>query len=628
MSRWHGLLAAVLCLHGALAGAQPVAPRVVLKGPWDAARSRAVCEVVLETLGLAHDVEPPQSCETSTLAEASAQPLLVFESAEDGALKVSWLPTQPSRPQLWTAVVIPAQRVPLTRLREAVRRLVLDAPPWPTPTVPPPALVEGRRMGRPAAVEEPSFPVQARLTSSRLPSNGPRYVRTALDLSTYLVFGAVWYAADTTIHQVDWRYDLSLDTLHRKLVTFDAVGFDDNSLALNSPGHPMAGTLYYLSGRVNRLPAHEAFLGAIAASSAWELVVEYREELSLNDMVFTPGGAIAQGEPLYLIGEFFRRSDATAPNRLFGALLQGPAPLFPWTDALPPLSGRDLDQRGYTRSMWRDIRASGGLRVATTSSKDPAAAGVVAHVRARVVDVQGFGRHQNLPTQWLNRPLAGALEVALATDERGLPTYAIEAEAVWRGAYGQRLRADASSSWTHSWLGGFSALYEHRHGEAGDTLAAVGPVGAVARGMVEIGELRLSTAASVHPALAMVRSHAPADALNGSGSAFEVLREQGYYHSIGARASLEAGARWRGARAEVDATWHGLTSAHLLDTGADAGLSVWDERVRLELELGFKIRDQLEILLRGTRALRVSEVAGERADGAEDAFVAALAWEL
>jgi hypothetical protein len=66
----------------------------------------------------------------------------------------------------------------------------------------------------------------------------------------------------------------------------------------NNVLHPLAGSAYYGFSRANGLSVPAAALFTFAGSAIWEGTLEWREKVSINDMVATTFGGIA-------IGEFF-----------------------------------------------------------------------------------------------------------------------------------------------------------------------------------------------------------------------------------------------------------------------------------------------------------------------------------
>jgi hypothetical protein len=75
--------------------------------------------------------------------------------------------------------------------------------------------------------------------------------------------------------------------------------------------HPLAGSAFYGFSRVNGLGVGASFGYAALASIGWEFGLEYREQASINDLIFTPFGGMALGEHLFQLGAYLN----SAPGR-------------------------------------------------------------------------------------------------------------------------------------------------------------------------------------------------------------------------------------------------------------------------------------------------------------------------
>jgi hypothetical protein len=133
------------------------------------------------------------------------------------------------------------------------------------------------------------------------PERHPRqYARAAMEngLITILEMAFYWY--DPQSNSVDWQFpDVS-----SKLQSASAVRFDDNLMRTNYLYHPFAGQSHYLFTRVNGFSVGESFLTAAAFSTAYEMLLEWRELVSINDLIVTPVGGTAVGEFFNQLGGY------------------------------------------------------------------------------------------------------------------------------------------------------------------------------------------------------------------------------------------------------------------------------------------------------------------------------------
>ena len=118
-----------------------------------------------------------------------------------------------------------------------------------------------------------------------------------VELGTILGGGLIWYNLDHS-NQKDQLYDTK-GALANRFNGFNAWNFDSNLFETNFVSHPGAGALYYLTGRTNGYGKFESYLFAIGGSACWEYFCEIQEVVSINDMIVTPFGGAAVGEPVY-----------------------------------------------------------------------------------------------------------------------------------------------------------------------------------------------------------------------------------------------------------------------------------------------------------------------------------------
>jgi hypothetical protein len=124
----------------------------------------------------------------------------------------------------------------------------------------------------------------------------PNYLWPTLEMGAILACGAGWYVLDRKTNQADWD-DPPL------LARFDgdAWRLDTNRFGINFVGHPLTGALSYGVARGHDLGPGEAFAFSLGTSLAWELGVEFREKVSLNDVLVTAPAGVPVGEAAYRV---------------------------------------------------------------------------------------------------------------------------------------------------------------------------------------------------------------------------------------------------------------------------------------------------------------------------------------
>ena len=234
-------------------------------------------------------------------------------------------------------------------------------------------------------------------------------------------------------------------------------------------GHVLAGAIYYGWARANDFGPIPSLLFAIATSAAWEYLMEFREYVSLNDLVISPYGGQAMGEVLYKWGELYR---VMGDSLGFGAkalTIAFAAPraihtafdderVTPWSPADGP-------------PMQHEFRAAAGAVLRTRNEAVDGAAGTVA-LTTRVVDMPGWHMTGSFDTFYQDGNFT-ALDLEFGFDRDGVDRASIAARALIAGYYQQDINADG---WGHALTLGLSRgawLDLHDHVGLTDRIAMV-----------------------------------------------------------------------------------------------------------------------------------------------------------
>lgn len=125
----------------------------------------------------------------------------------------------------------------------------------------------------------------------------PKRLRTALELGGVLGLGATWYWIERDRQVADWDFPSIRDRFRR-----DNYVNDSNSFPINYVWHSLGGLYYHVAARSNDLGLLESTAFGLGASLAWEYGIEFREKISLNDILFTTGAGVAVGEFVHWLG--------------------------------------------------------------------------------------------------------------------------------------------------------------------------------------------------------------------------------------------------------------------------------------------------------------------------------------
>jgi Domain of unknown function (DUF3943) len=236
----------------------------------------------------------------------------------------------------------------VTRLRLAAAALGLAA--WAITAGPARADGSGGTAGGPPSTTPVATP--APLTRSpRPPRPPPRrrlWFRALLELAAAQAVPGAYYWSHQHANEEDW--DIGWDW-KGKFITFDDVRFDTNPFAINAFRHSIAGVVNYQIARTNGFGPFGASVINLLTSYFWESVVEYKELISLNDVITNTTSGISIGEPLYQLGQLWRSRHPSLTDR---ALTAASSPF----DAFHDLIGGPPDQD--QPEIWHRFRLSGG----------------------------------------------------------------------------------------------------------------------------------------------------------------------------------------------------------------------------------------------------------------------------
>lgn len=183
--------------------------------------------------------------------------------------------------------------------------------------------------------------------------DAPRPGRAALAMGAMLALGTAWYWAYRGDNAVDWD-DPDLGAR----VSGEAWRMDNNGLALNFLAHPLSGTAFYAVARSQHLSVPTSALYSFLTSFAWEYIVEFREKVSINDVIVTPGAGIAMGEFFHKLA-LYVNSSTTPPTgfKNFARIVTGPTvALTRWLDDDTRLGAPPPDDLGFSPRIHHDFR--------------------------------------------------------------------------------------------------------------------------------------------------------------------------------------------------------------------------------------------------------------------------------
>lgn len=197
-------------------------------------------------------------------------------------------------------------------------------------------------------------------------SRRPHHGRSLWQMGAGLAIGTGGYWVLRRRNVADWDDP-------RPLSRFDgsAWALDNNSIGVNFLGHPYTGGLAYSFARGNHQSVAGAFGYSFLTSFLWEFVIEFKEKVSVNDVLVTPGAGLPIGEALHKLGLYLDTGhhDSFALDVLRALLGSGVA-LDRRLDARAPPHVRSRDALGFSSNMWHEFRVDYGAAVIEAPGTD------------------------------------------------------------------------------------------------------------------------------------------------------------------------------------------------------------------------------------------------------------------
>lgn len=214
----------------------------------------------------------------------------------------------------------------------------------------------------------------------------PRRARVLLGIAAILGVGSLWYWIDDR-NIADWD-----EPALRQRFTGEAWRMDNNGFPMNFAYHPGTGAAYYAVARASDLSVAESALYSFLGSFFWEFVLEFKEKISINDTLATPGGGITLGEFAHKLGEYLNSAPQPRGGQRALAWTLGPAvSLDRALDREPPPTHAVPDRLGYASELWHDFRLAYAVGAVDAGGRGAPALHAY-ELRGELVSIPGYRR--------------------------------------------------------------------------------------------------------------------------------------------------------------------------------------------------------------------------------------------
>ncbi len=367
------------------------------------------------------------------------------------------------------------------------------------------------------------------------------YLRTAILEAIALGGGVSWYWLDRERQVGDWDFP----SLSERF-TLNVMRYDNNPFHVNFAWHAGNGAGFHVMARVNGLSLWESIGVGALTSLTWEYALEYREKVSVNDLIFTSGAGIPLGEFLHVMGRFFHEDDQASE---WAAAR--------WTAGLPMAIARTLDgERAPDLSdaepIWHEMHVGYELGISSTNTSTNASEGKKdhtlhsLHLDGRFVRLPGYRDEGAWSTSFSRAEFTHAsMDVSGADGGSG---FKIFADTTLLGWYSQQMHGREFLS--NATMIGISMAYRYRREQVpgwDDRVGVFHMPGLAADAHLRWRDVSLDASARVHADFAGINALSNDDwnSAHPDEHGKAILRKMGYYYGFGGSLTLDAELRYR-----------------------------------------------------------------------------------
>jgi hypothetical protein len=377
--------------------------------------------------------------------------------------------------------------------------------------------------------------------SITLPKLKKRWGRVLVEGLGHLIYATASYWIRQDVMKEDWEYHLNWADQKRRFLFLDGTRFDSNTFQFNW-SHSMAGAMYYNYARVNRLNVLESTLFSFGASYFWEFIVEFKEVVSINDVIGTPMGGPSIGEALYHVSRVIRDQPPTVLNRVAGFFTNPIMSLNYWLDRKKSIPKLHIG----ARDLWHDFRVSVGPRTNRFSGEGT---GIMMNLgfESQVMIMPEYGK-TGFFSGYKGGTLFTEFNADTTSDQEGLYEFNIYAKTVLFGYFRQAIRGTNSHDRTgYSFFVGAGTVFdlERKRTPAPeldpdgayktDKLCVIGLLGPAFDLSLFHKDLKVRLTADAYVNFSLVHSLAyyPYTDLHEVTNTKSTLKNHGYYYALG-----------------------------------------------------------------------------------------------
>lgn len=440
---------------------------------------------------------------------------------------------------------------------------------------------------------------------------GKRWGRAIVEGLGHFVYATSSYWIRQDVMMEDWEYQFNWKDQKRRFFFLDGPRFDSNTFQFNWT-HSMAGAIYYNYARVNNFNSLESFLYTVGASYVWEFLVEFKEVVSVNDLISTPVGGVSIGESLFHMNRVFRDLPSTPLNKFARFVTNPVMALNYWLDRKKSLPAIHMG----AANLWHDFRLYWGART-NRFSGDKTDLKIDLGIETQVMTLPEYGK-TGAVSYYSKGTVASEFNADISMDSKGVYQFDIFAKAVLFGYFNQDIRESITHDKSgYSFFLGASTAFDlvrkrtptpvedPEEAYLTDKYCVINVVGPSFDLSLFRNDLKVRFAADVFADFAMIHSLAyfPYTDLHEVENTKSTLLNHGYYYALGYTVSSLFQVNYSNLELKGKFKYHYFDSVESLDRfqkemADEDDFDLRDRRVEYFLSLGYQIpRSSIQLVL-------------------------------
>lgn len=420
----------------------------------------------------------------------------------------------------------------------------------------------------------------------------------------HMVYATASYWIRQDVMKEDWEYHFTWEDQKKRIFQLDGFRMDSNTFEFNWT-HSLAGGMYYNYARTNHLNKFQSLVYSFTCAFAWESLVEFREVISINDMITTPMGGVSFGESMFQLGRYFRSQRPTFTNKI-ARILSNPIMAFnEWLDRK-----KYKDPFAYGEGeFWGDCRLVVGPRFDSMAGES---ANTLTHVglETQIFHLPGYGEPGSTSTH-IKDTLFSEFNLGATYSKKGMYEFDVYAKAVLFGHFSQNIQGTSINDRRgYSFSVGAASVFDVMNlnpdklpadanasvPDKADKHCIINLLGPTVDFTIYRDRLKIRFGADAYADFALIHSHAfkRYKELFPVGVTKCILAEHGYYYALGVTLSSLLQIEYANLELKGAVRFHYFDSVDGMDRfqpditpGNDFNLK--DRRVNYQLSLGYHI---------------------------------------